>query len=146
MLSKKKVKWASKPIAILKTLKRCFLVCDIFILYFEGSRGRGPVHLKISLVLRNKTSLIKKQILIQILQNVFQVKWENQCGKVEIYFKQIKEIKLTEKFVSSLGIKLYPKVKIKKENYTALKETRKTQVPLKIFATFSCIRKTLTLP
>ena len=45
--------------------------------------------------------------------------------------KQIKQIKLTEKFVSSLGIKLYPKVKIKKENYTALKETRKTQVALK---------------
>ena len=66
-------------------------------------------------------------------------KWNEKINveRWKYNLKQIKEIKLTEKFVSSLGIKLYPKVKIKKENYTALKETRKTQVALK-FLQLSC--------
>lgn len=66
-------------------------------------------------------------------------KWNEKINveRWKYNLKQIKQIKLTEKFVSSLGIKLYPKVKIKKENYTALKETRKTQVALK-FLQLSC--------
>ena len=66
-------------------------------------------------------------------------KWNEKINveRWKYNLKQIKQIKLTEKFVSSLGIKLYPKVKIKKENYTALKETRKTQVALK-FLQISC--------
>ena len=66
-------------------------------------------------------------------------KWNEKINveRWKYNLKQIKQIKLTEKFVSSLGIKLYPKVKFKKENYTALKETRKTQVALK-FLQLSC--------